>query len=269
MVKIRAKQLISGKTPKLFVLLLFFALAAASGFALVGIAAVSLDGKTAETLFSRFGVKSVYFRAALSAAGIISGLIILAWGKKHSALTACRAAFENSFSGGIKKTFSFLIYICVKTLFSLCWAFLYLLPSAVCLLFLIISLSQGPVEKNVFTVWASGCAVLFIIGTAFLFVTLQRYSAWKYYLCLEKNGVISSLYASLEKTGGRCLEIALFKLSMLGWILSCLSVAAAVYVLPYYSVSAAYCIMKGSREKRETPKEERILPAVFRVVKEQ
>jgi hypothetical protein len=269
MVKIRAKQIVSGKALRLFGSLLFSFAVSLLGVAAIGLTFFAFDSKKVNLLFLRFGSYSFYVKVALAVIICFIGLILLSNGKKRSTLSVCRTVSDNSFSGEAKKSFSFLLYLGVKILFALCWSFVYLLPFFICLASLLMSLSQGPLEKNVFTAWASGCAVLLIIGIAFLFVTLQRYSAWRYYLCFHKYGVIPALYKSLEKTEDRCVKIALFKLSMLGWILSCLLLLPIVYVWPYYSVSTAYYILKGANQEDESDEEEKRFTAVFEIIREQ
>lgn len=266
MVKIKAKQIISGRVLKLFMNMLFSSAVSLSGAAIIFAALFYYESEWVKNIFLSFGESSFIIRAAVTALACLAGLCLFAFGKKRKAFYICRAVSFNQFPNSLKKTFSFLLFLSIKLLFTLCWGFVYLFPSAVCAAFLIMSLSQGAMEKNVFTAWISGCCVLLIIGIAFMFVTLQRYSAWKYYLCIEKNSVVSALYKSLEKTEGRCLEIALFKLSMLGWILSCALLLPAVYVLPYYSVSTALLILKG--KQKEEALNEKNPPAVFEIIRE-
>lgn len=265
MIKIKAKQIITGKVPSLFFKLFLSFIVSLLGTAVVTASLLGFDNETVRKVFSvRFGEYSFALRIASSVIMCLFGLMLLALGKKSQTMYVCRSVSKKSFNC---KSFSFLLYLAVKTLFMLCWGFVFVLPSAVCVSFLIMSLSQGPMEKNVFISWASGCAVLLIIGLAFLFVTAQRYSAWKYYLCSEKNGVVSALYKSIEKTEGRCLEIAAFKLSMTGWLMSCLLIIPVVYVAPYISVSNALFVLRGKTQEKTV--EQKLLPAVFEIIREQ
>ncbi len=267
MVKIKAKQLISGKVTRVFFKLLLSFVIFSVGAAAVFSAFWGFDNSKVNAFFQGlFGEYSFYAKAALVILFCLLGLLLIAVGVKRSALAVCRTVSNNSFSGSTGKSFSFFLYLCVKTLFLICWGFVFLFPSAICASFLFMSLSRGALEKNVFLSWVLGSVALFIIGLAFLFVISQRYSAWKYYLCLEKYGVMTALYKSLEKTQGRCFSIAAFRLSMLGWLLSCLLVFPVIYVAPYYGVSSAYFILKGE-PKKEKQQEER-LPAVFEIIRE-
>lgn len=269
MIKLKARQILVGRVFKSFLSFSLSFLVFSLGIAAFLTAVLLFNDKTVNELYN--GVFSGYSQIAKGVTAFLlsfAGLALIARGKMLSALFSCRLVSKNSFPSGIKKTFRFLLFISMKFLFTLSWGFVFLFPSAVCVSFLLMSLSQGAMEKGILYSWISGCAVLALTGLGFLFVMLQRYSAWQYYLCNEKYGVVSSLYKSLEKTEGRYFEIALFKASMLGWLLSCLLVLPVVYVIPYYRISLALKVMtdKKQTEKNEN---ENILPAVFRVVREQ
>ncbi|MCR4563393.1 MAG: hypothetical protein K5755_02005 [Clostridiales bacterium] len=262
MVKIKAKQLLSGRITGAFFYLLFSFAVSLAGAAAVIFSLVILSG---EEIKLPFEISSAV-RIAAGVIFIVFGLFLISLGKNMGEKKVGETVSGKGFYVSVKKSFQFLLYLCVKTLFTLCWAFLYLLPCGVCLSFLIMSLSQGAMEKNVLYSWITGCIALLLSGLFFLFVTFQRYSLWGYYLC-QRNGVISSLYKSLEKTDGRSVKIAFFKLSMLGWVLSCVFVFPVVFVLPYYRVCV--CLFAtGYKEKEDEKKREEIPPAVFRIIRD-
>lgn len=268
MIKNRAGALLYKRVFRSFLPLFFAAVISLSGLAIFGVAIWLYNSeKLGKTLSGVFGKNASFSALPVTVLICVFGLLVFSFGKKRSAMFVCKRALNGIFSSD---AFSFLLYIAVRTLYTLCWGFICLLPSVICAVSLFVRLSSSPVERNVFAVWAAGSASLFLTGLGFLFVILQRYSAWKYYLCRKKYGVISSLYKCLEKTEGRAVKIALFKLSMLGWILSCLAVFPAVYVLPYYELSTALFILEGENENQESKEYAAArFNAVFQVIREQ
>ena len=196
----------------------------------------------------------------------IAGLYLFALGRKLKAQKINALIFGTRFSPSLRKTLAFLLMYAVKFLFSLCWLFVYLLPCAVCTSCLIMSLSQGAMEKRIFYSWVSGCIVLFITGIVFTALTLGRYSLWQRYLCLDGYSVISALYKGIDETTGRIGKIFLFRLSMLGWIASCAFVLPAFFVLPYCNAAVALYEL-GTGQKEDEKKREEVPPAVFKVIR--
>ena len=267
MIKIKAKRLLMGTVLKLFFSFVLAGTVSLIGLLTVFVAAFGTGNDTVKDFFSEtFSQYASVIRIAACVLTVLFGLFIFSLGRNIGAAILCRAVSDKRPVCSAKRAFEFLLLYAVKSLFTLCWGFVFLLPSAVCSSFLIMSLSQGAMEKNVFFSWLTGCIVLFVIGLCFTFVTLQRYSLWKYYLCRD-GGVISSLFKSLEKTRDRSVKIALFKLSMLGWILSCVFIVPVVYVLPYYRVSTALFSLE-ERENEQEKKREEIPPAVFEIIKD-
>jgi len=267
MIKIAAKRLIMGRILRLFFSLLFSFTVSFLGLALVFAALVGVGNESVKSFFSeRFFEYANVLRIFSCAAAVLFGLLIFSLGSNLAARSVCKVVSDKKAVCSVKKAFGFLLYYAIRTLFTLCWSFVFLLPFFICSSFLVMSLSQGVMERNIFYSWLTGCIVLAILGTGFTFVTLQRYSLWKYFLCLGDAGVISSLFKSLEKTRDRCVKIALFKLSMLGWILSCVFIVPTVYVLPYYRVSTALFLFDNGEIEQEKKREE-VPPAVFEIIR--
>ena len=268
MTGITAKKLLMGRMFRVFLSLLTAFFVSVSGVGLIVGAVYLFNGAMFEKAFGSFiNGKSEIYKNIFCSLFAVLGAFLFALGKNIGAKRVCKTISGDKFVLSFKKTVQFLLCFCIRVLFTLCWGFLYILPCAVCTSFLLMSLSQGAMERNVLYSWITGSVVLLFLGLFFLFVTVQRYSLWEYYLCREDGGVISSLYKSLEKTEGRCVKIALFRISMLGWILSCVLIVPAVFVLPYYRVSVMLFSLDIS-EKEQEKKREEIPPAVFKVIKD-
>jgi len=267
MIRISAKKMLVGNIFLTFLFLFFAYLVSFLGLIIVTAGSLLITDKTVKGFFeTQFGENALIPRIVLSIIAITFGLILFSLGKNLRAKRVYEMITGVNTACSLKKSFRFLLYYAVKILFSLCWGFVYFLPCTVCISFLAMSLSQGAMERNIFYSWVAGCIVLFLVGSGFTFVTLQRYSVWQYYLCEDDNGVISALYKCLDTTKDRCLKTAVFKMSMLGWILSCVLVFPIFYVLPYYSVSVALFSLGKGKVGQEKKREE-IPPAVFRIIR--
>lgn len=150
------------------------------------------------------------------------------------------------------KAFRILIASLMKFLFTLAWGFAFLSPFLLSAGSFFYRLLESGVAKNMSIAWAFGSGALLFIGLFFTFAVTQRYSAWFVFLSEENTGVISAMQKSVEITEGQCLKIAFFKLSMLPWLLLCLLIIPALYIIPYYSFSVGILIRSLER-KSETP----------------
>ena len=76
--------------------------------------------------------------------------------------------------------------------------------------------------------------ILFIIGSAFLYITLKRYSMTSaiIFSCDEKDS-LKIIEKSIEIMNGKSISFSLFNISFWGWALSCLMLVPIIYVLPY------------------------------------
>lgn len=84
----------------------------------------------------------------------------------------------------------------------------------------------------------TGLILLAFVGVGFYSVYIQRYSKAMFYLaCYKDFSVSDAIRESIRKTQNRLSEIFFFKLSFLPWLLLCIGVLPALYVIPYYKQS--------------------------------
>jgi hypothetical protein len=268
MVKIRAKQIITGKTLRVFLSLALPGLLSVLSLSATAATLYFVSDGTAEIWVRRYADRNpsaVVITAAVILCSIL--LYLFAAGKKRLYLNLSRLTDRTVMTdgSGAFKTMQFLAFSTVRFLFVLAWAGLFLLPAAVSASTAYYFISVGEMTESMFTVFMAGTAALALIGIAFTFVAAQRYSLWGYALCKRNSGVFSSLEASLEKTDGQMTKIAFFKLSMLPWLLLCALVLPAVYVLPYYETAVTLRLMKKTKRRQDSMQDGESFAAVFTV----
>ena len=74
------------------------------------------------------------------------------------------------------------------------------------------------------------------------FCIVQRYAAARYFVARHNPRALGSTKQSTDTMRGRSLKTAVFKLSMLPWIATCLAVIPIPYVLTYCKMSSAVLI---------------------------
>ena len=126
----------------------------------------------------------------------------------------------------------------IKFFLSVAWFVLYLFPCAVvCATFVYYIKGENINIELLITLFVS-MIILFLIGTAFLYITLQRYSMCNGVIFLtDEKDCLKVIEKSIELMEGKAIAYAIYRLSFIGWILSCLLLIPAIYVLPYVTMS--------------------------------
>lgn len=84
----------------------------------------------------------------------------------------------------------------------------------------------------------AGLSLLAAAGLIFYFVFIQRYSKSMFFLACYKDFTAGdAITESVRRTRGKLADISLFKLSFVPWILLCIGILPAFYVVPYYKQS--------------------------------
>ena len=272
MIKLKAKKLLVGSQVKTFFSLFLPKLLSLFSLAVIFLCFFALsDRKTLDLLGSLPAFSSSWTLASATFVICLFCGFLFAVGRKRFAFNSVKKSRFNADlseeNGSFKKTAQFLLMSATKLLLSLAWGFLFFLPATVSAALLLYSVSSGEVTENMLYIWATGCIVLALVGFAFTFVTLQRYSMWAYFLCDKNETVFSSFSKSLSLTEGKMMSIAFFKMSLFPWIISCVLILPIIYVLPYYDLSVALLFNSLSGEKKQP--QPRPFTAVFRVIKSQ
>lgn len=84
----------------------------------------------------------------------------------------------------------------------------------------------------------AGLSVLAVAGLFFCFIFTQRYSKSMFYLACYKDFTAGeAINESVRKTQNKLADIFFFKLSFAPWMLLCIGILPALYVIPYYKQS--------------------------------
>lgn len=147
------------------------------------------------------------------------------------------------FSGAVK---SCGLSTCVFLLKLFWFAVFELVPVCGAVFFAAYSENKAVSLKAAYAVFA-GIAVLAVIGLFFWLVFIQRYSKAMFYLaCYKDLTAAEAIGESIRKTRGKAAEIFLFKFSFVPWLLLCIGVVPALFVVPYYKQSIT-CYFLNSR----------------------
>ena len=85
---------------------------------------------------------------------------------------------------------------------------------------------------------AAGLSFLAAAGFVFWLIFIQRYSKSMFYLaCYKDFTAADAISESVRKSKNNAADIFIFKLGFVPWLLLCLLVLPAFYVIPYYKQS--------------------------------
>lgn len=131
-------------------------------------------------------------------------------------------------------------YVFALRVIKFSWACIFFSPGLFLLGGTLYTAFTGTSELNLLISVCVGSFVLLLVGIGFYAVMVQRY--FLVIPLLVSNPTISfrtAVRASNAAMDGSCLKIAKFKLSFAPWILSCILILPAMYVIPYYKQSCA------------------------------
>ncbi len=146
--------------------------------------------------------------------------------------------FEKSF-----KAFSLYMRL---TALKIMWLGYFLFPGVVCYGITFYLYTNGSLLPIAFYTLIFGSSVLLAFCIFMWRVTVFRYNAAPYYICLNraitpKEAIKKSIYF----TDGYLREGVLLESSFFGWFLSCVAVVPIVYVLPYFKISKALFVVES------------------------
>lgn len=154
----------------------------------------------------------------------------------------------------------------VRFLLSVSWSVVFFLPCLVVSLLLIYCYRYENYGFSVNITLFTASILLLVLGFSYFFITLKRYSMCEYLILTRKeSNPFRVITKSIEIMENHCVEYALYSLSFGGWILSCLLVVPAIYVIPYINLSK-WCYMNSLvkvKDKTETGEK----PIIFYIQK--
>lgn len=188
---------------------------------------------------------AVYVKASLLTLSVIISFVL--W--KISQLYTDKYFFSKNINTkvtlGLRQVASALAVSVLKFFISVAWASFYLSPCAVMGLTLYYCVNSGDYTFNVLVTLFAASVILFLIGNGFLYVTLKRYSMCNYVIFTgEETDSVKIIEKSISYSEGNTVRYTLYRLSFMGWILSCLLIVPVFYVLPYVKM-AKYSFFKS------------------------
>ena len=252
-IKIKSKTIIKGDTLRLFFISFFSFVVRRGTFAIwlycivnlfkSGILEVYLDRYNDALVYSVVTFDIVFVTAVVFL--FISSLklgeqflyfIKASGGKGRTGLLFSYFTFEKSFR-------AFSLYFRL-TFLKLGWLLYFLLPCVVCYGLTFYLYSRGNLLPVVFYIMLAGASILLSCCIFMWRVAFFRYNAAPYYFCL--NGDIcpkEAIKKSVVFTDGFLRESVLMESSFFGWFLSCITVVAVAYVIPYFKISKALFVV--------------------------
>lgn len=156
----------------------------------------------------------------------------------------------------------------LKFFLSVAWSAFYLLPCAVVSATLYYSVISNDYTFNVMLTLFVSAIILFIIGISFLYITLKRYSMCNFVIFSgTETDSIKVIAKSVELIEKNTIRYSFYRLSLLGWVSSCILIFPAFYVLPYIKM-ARYSYYKAM-VKPYSYRYEQVKPTVFYVTKKE
>ncbi len=136
-----------------------------------------------------------------------------------------------------KRFFKGVLLSFVIGLRKLIWIFLLSLPGCA-IIYLSVRFVLQKSEYDIFLIMLTGGVLLVIFGLFFAFCINQRYFMAKYlFLKNPKISIKRAVRVGIAMMDGNCLKTAVFKMSFLPHLLSCVFVLPVIYALPYFRQS--------------------------------
>lgn len=111
------------------------------------------------------------------------------------------------------------------------------IPATMLLAFML-GISRSAVSLRASRALLIGIAVLAVTGVAFWSVAVQRYAKAEFYFAAYSDvSPLRAVSLSVKHCRDEVTDIFLFKLSFLPWLLLCVAVLPALYVIPYFKQS--------------------------------
>lgn len=247
-IKLKSKQLISGKTGK-STLILIFSILTVAFFSVLPFASQMVIGIEKVTDFlSSVSPYVPYIAASITVALILIWAISAAGSFSMGTKAWFSSGVYNKKNRGRRMLFWFKpkrafhsagLYLTIFLL-NLLWAIALLSPGVLLLASAIVLTMTGGIEINIFICIVSGGAGLTVIGIMFLFVISGRYFLAPYLFAQDPNLKIGiAIKRSKNLLDGSLWRLAAFKLSFVPWFCLYVFILPAIYVWPYYKQSCA------------------------------
>lgn len=167
----------------------------------------------------------------------------------------------------LRSVCTYFLTCLLKLFLSIAWAALYFSPCVIVAGTFAYCLVSGNYGLGMLATLAASSLVLLVIGTVFLYVTLKRYSMCSAVIFSQKEkDSLKVIEKSISIMNGNMFRYSLYCMSFVGWVLSCVFVLPAFYVLPYRMMAkySFFDCVTNSRPFEQTKEK----PIIFYLAKE-
>lgn len=248
-IKIKAKELLLNNTMKLFfVSLVAFMLKLFSFVAVLLFTHFSLISNFLQSFVATYNSFIVYFIYSLIVviAYLVTFLFMSGLKLGESAIYFMQSKGSNA---KFKYLFIFLrpsqsfraLYLYSKLfIFKFLWFFFFSSPALFCSALTLFLFFKTSTYATVYYTLIFGIVILLSIARFFYNCAINRYSYATFYLCTDLNiSVNDAIEKSRENTDGFIKDSVFLKTSLLPWILCCIFIFPALYVIPFTKLSKA------------------------------
>lgn len=193
----------------------------------------------------------VYVKASLFTLSIFISFVLWQITRLYSEKYFFSKNMKTSVQLNFHKCITAITVSILKFVLSIAWGTFYLAPCVVVGATLYYCIRSKEYTFNVMFILFVATIILFAIGTGFVYTTLKRYSMCNYviFTTQEKNS-LKVIVKSIDLMEGNMVKYTLYRISFVGWLLSCVLVIPIFYVLPYVKM-AKYSFYKAITRPQE------------------
>ncbi len=207
---------------------------------------------TAITLFYLI----VFFSTALTASAVKLGEQFIYFTRAQGSKGSIRLLFK--FLHPKKSIRALKLYLSLNFM-KLFWLIYFLLPVGACVGCSLYLYNISYLSPQIYYILSFGSVLLFSISIVVWRVSVLRYSAAPFYICLNSDLKIKdAIQKSSRFTDGLLTEGVVLEYSFAGWILSCFFIVPLLYVVPYIKLTKCVYITevvfsRSSKQKSKYP----------------
>ncbi len=185
---------------------------------------------------------TIFFFTAMTASAIKLGEQFIYFTRAQGSKGSVRLLFKFLHP---KKSFRALKFYFTVNFMKLFWLIYFLSPVGVCAGCTVYLYNVSYLSPQVWFILAFGAILLLSVSIVVWRVSVLRYSAAPYYLCLNPDlQPKDAIKKSIRFTDGFLTDGVLLEYSFFGWLLSCFLIIPLFYVVPYIKLTKTVFITK-------------------------
>lgn len=185
---------------------------------------------------------TIFFFTAMTASAIKLGEQFIYFTRAQGSKGSVRLLFKFLHP---KKSFRALKFYFTVNFMKLFWLIYFLSPVGVCAGCTVYLYNVSYLSPQVWFILTFGAILLLSVSIVVWRVSVLRYSAAPYYLCLNPDSQPKdAIKKSIRFTDGFLTDGVLLEYSFFGWLLSCFLIIPLFYVVPYIKLTKTVFITK-------------------------